>query len=177
MSTLTNLNWFDFVILGIMGLSILISFFRGFVRELVSLTSWVLAVILGIRYANDVGSILFGSVIQSPMVQHVLGFIVIMVLVLVVGIIINIALKSLIARNGVSFTDAFLGILFGLARGIIVVTVMVMLLKTTQFDNSQTYKTSQLSPYIQLLIDRVQAKGGKPLQQMTNWITTGDKVE
>ncbi len=168
------MNWLDLVIVGIIGLSVLISFFRGFVRELVSLTSWILAVILGIRFANDVGSTLFSSVIQSQTLQHILGFVIVLVLVLVVGIIINIALKNLLSRNGFSFTDAILGILFGVARGIIVVTVMVMLLKTTQIENSDVYKKSQLVPYVQLLINRIQVKGGQPLDQVTNWISTNE---
>lgn len=169
------MNWLDLTIICILGLSILISFFRGFIRELVSLTSWVLAVILGIRYGNDLGSTLFSTVIRSTSLQHILGFVIVLILVLVVGIIINIALRNLLSRNGFSFTDAILGILFGMTRGLIVVTVLVMLLKTTQVENSNVYKTSQLVPLVQLIIDRVQEKGGQPLNQVTNWISTGDK--
>lgn len=175
MSGVVSLNWLDFIILGIFGLSILISFFRGFVRELVSLTSWIVAVILGIRYSKDLGSSLFGTVIQSQTLQHALGFVIIIIVVLVVGIIINIALRNLIKRGGVGFTDALLGVIFGLIRGVILVTVLVLLLKTTAFENTETYKQSQLVPYAQLIIDRIKVKTSDPVQQMTNWVTTQDK--
>lgn len=175
MSGTVSLNGLDFIILGIFGLSILISFFRGFVRELVSLTSWVLAVILGIRYSKDLGATLFGTVIQSPTLQHALAFVIILIAVLVVGIIINIGLRNLIKRGGIGFTDAFLGVLFGLIRGLIVVTVLVLLLKTTAFENTESYKNSQLVPYVQLIINRAQIKVDDPIHQVTNWATTNEE--
>lgn len=175
MSGVVSLNWLDFIILGIFALSILISFFRGFVRELVSLTSWVFAVILGIRYSKDLGATLFASVIPSQMLQHILAFVIILILVLVVGIMINIALRNLIKRGGISFTDALLGLVFGLIRGLILVTILVLLLKTTAFENTDTYKSSELVPYVQILIDKIQVKTGDPVQQVSHWVTTNEE--
>lgn len=170
MSGVVSLNWLDFIILGIFALSILISFFRGFVRELVSLTSWVVAVILGIRYSKDLGSALFGTAVKSQTLQHVLGFVIILLVVLIIGIIINVALRSLIKRGGISFTDAFLGLIFGSFRGLILVTILILLLKTTAFENSDTYKNSVLVPYIQRIIDKIKINTDDPVHQMTNWV-------
>jgi membrane protein required for colicin V production len=178
MNIVANLNWFDLLILIMVGLSVMISFFRGFVRELVSLMSWILAVILGIRLGNDVGSTLFATFVHSLTLQHILGFIVVLIGILILGLLLNMALRNLIARSGIGFADRFLGVAFGLARGILVVVVMVLLLQTTELEKTPTLTQSQLVPVVNQLVSHVQDGGGKPLQNMTNWITnSGNKVE
>ena len=52
------MNWVDFFILGILGISVLISLWRGFTHEALSLTGWVLAVWIALTFAHQLGVML-----------------------------------------------------------------------------------------------------------------------
>mgnify|MGYP006371064045 FL=1 len=43
-------HWVDYVIIAIIGLSVITGLFRGFVKELIALTVWVLAIWLALNY-------------------------------------------------------------------------------------------------------------------------------
>jgi membrane protein required for colicin V production len=48
-----QLQWVDIAIISVIGLSVLTGLFRGFVKELVALCVWVLAIWLGINYSQS----------------------------------------------------------------------------------------------------------------------------
>ena len=50
--------WFDLVIIGVIALSALISLIRGFVKESISLVTWVVAGLLALRYYAPMADLL-----------------------------------------------------------------------------------------------------------------------
>ena len=145
------MNVIDFAIITVMFISCLISLLRGFIKEAVSLASWVLAFSLSSKYAADFSSVFSGS-ISNPTVRFGLGLVVIFVFVLVIGLIINKTLGLVVSKIGLGPFDKVVGIFFGFTRGVIIVCVIVFVGMMTSFKNDNLWKKSELIPnYIQVI--------------------------
>ncbi len=119
------LNWLDFVLLGIIFLSALISLFRGFIREAMSLVTWAAAIWVALSFSNQLAAILPEG-IESPTLRVIVGFVALFVAVLIIGSLIGALLYQLVKSTGISGTDRMLGMLFGAARGILVIALLVV---------------------------------------------------
>jgi membrane protein required for colicin V production len=138
-----TLNWVDFLILAVIGISILISFMRGFIKEIVSILIWCAAVLLAFLYAGKLASRF--TEISSQQIRYILSFIAIFICVLIAGVIINALTGVLVSKSGISVVDRFLGIFFGAARGALLVAVTIMLLHFGGF-SFKAVGESQLVP-------------------------------
>ena len=112
------MSWLDLVILGIIALSALISLVRGFVKEFVSLVTWIVAGVIALRYFSPMAQLL-EPFIAAPMVRNVVGFALLFIATLIIGAIVNFILSQLVSKTGLSGTDKALGVVFwGSARRI-----------------------------------------------------------
>jgi len=127
---MSALIWIDWVIISIIGLSTLISLWRGFVKEAMSLVIWIGAFIIARTFHPNMQALL-ASTVETPTVRLVAAFAILFLGTLVVGALVNNALAQLIKATGLSATDRVLGTFFGLARGVIVVVVALALLRMT----------------------------------------------
>ena len=99
---------FDLMTIGIIGLSTIFAFWRGFVRVVASLASWVIAVVAAIRFSDAVGPML-PDLGETPATRYVFAFALILIGVLIVGALIGFALSRLLAAIGLRFLDRLLG--------------------------------------------------------------------
>ena len=118
--------WVDYVIPGIIVFSALFSLMRGFVREALSLIGWITAFWLALRYANPLAE-LFLSSIAIPSVRIVIAFTILFVLTLMLAALINHLAGHVVRRTGLTNTDRMVGMVFGVARGGVVVCILVLL--------------------------------------------------
>src|SRR5262245_66293779 len=95
---------FDYVVLAVMALSVLVSVMRGALREVVSLASWVVSGYLAVRFAPSV-SRLFPSVVTSPEVRVAAAFIVVLVICLLVFSVMCLLFSQLIAKGRLAGAD------------------------------------------------------------------------
>ncbi len=146
----TQLVWVDMVILGLILLSSLISLIRGFIREAFSLAVWVIAFWVSWRFFRDF-SIQLEGFIATPSVRLGVAFILLMLLSLAVGGLINYLVIRLIDSTGLSGSDRFIGMIFGAARGILLVAVLVLLAGLTPLTEDPWWRESLLIPYFQEL--------------------------
>jgi membrane protein required for colicin V production len=142
------MNWVDLVILGILGISILISLWRGFTREALSLAGWVLAVWVALMFSDNLERLL-RSQIDTPSLRLIVAFAILFFLTLLVAAFINYLAVQLIKKTGLSGTDRVIGIAFGLARGIVLVTVLVLLAGFTAVPRDPWWNQSSLLHYFE----------------------------
>lgn len=142
------MNWADLVILGIIGLSVLVSLMRGFVREALSLGIWVAAFWLAFTFA-DQGARLLDEWIGLPSARMTLAFALIFLLTLLLGGMLNYLAGQLISKTGLSGTDRIVGMVFGGLRGIAVITAVVMLAGLTPLPRDPWWGESLLLPHFE----------------------------
>jgi len=118
--------WVDYIIPSIIALSAIFSLMRGFVREALSLLGWVLAFWIALRFAHSLAE-LFLTSITIPSLRIVVAFTILFVLTLILSSLINHLAGHLIQRTGLTSTDRMIGMVFGVARGGIVVSILVLL--------------------------------------------------
>ena len=99
-----NFNWIDYAIFGIIGFSTMISFFRGFVREAISLVAWVLGVLVSLKYAM-VLQVYLTPWVASESVRYFITFVVLFLVIVLTGLLINVLVSLLMNKAGLSFPD------------------------------------------------------------------------
>ena len=138
--------WLDYSILSIILLSSLISLIRGFVREALSLVTWIAAFWVAINFNDELMEYL-KSAIHQPEMRMAVSFGILFVGTLITGGIINFILGSLMQKAGLSGTDRMLGILFGIGRGILFVALLLLVAGLTPLPEQPWWKQSQLVTY------------------------------
>ncbi len=142
------MNWIDIAVLAIVVLSAVISLWRGFVREALSLTNWVLAIWVSISFAHDLSGLLENS-IRSPNVRLSVAFGVLFLATLIIGALVIYLVTQLVRKTGMTGTDRMLGVIFGIARGIMVIGILVLLAGLTGLPKEPWWEQSALLPYFQ----------------------------
>ena len=167
------MNYFDYILITIVGLSMVLSIWRGFVREIISLIGLVLAFFVAGRISGGVGSLLNGW-IENKTIADIAGFVLIFVFIMVVVGLIGAFIRKLVHMADLTATDRTLGVFFGAARGILLIGV-AFLAYTSYAKPDQTWvHKSLLTPYALQLSDWIgktipkdyplstQAGAGKP---------------
>ncbi len=144
------MNWADFVIIGVLAVSTLVSLMRGFVKEAVSLATWVAAIWLAILFTDPLADRL-AAWIDVPSVRAIGAFALIALLVLILGGLLNFLIGQLVEKTGISGTDRLLGLVFGLGRGVILVALLVLVAGATPFPEDPWWHHSVLMPYFERL--------------------------
>ncbi len=134
-------HWLDYVIAGIIAISVLTGLVRGFVKELIALCVWIVAGWLSFVYAKPVAQWL-GTYIQDQSARVVLAYVVIIVGTLIVGGVVNTVFSFIVNRSGLSGTDRLLGLGFGFARGVLVVALIMVVIKISSMPEEEYQEKS-----------------------------------
>ncbi|MCU7880036.1 MAG: CvpA family protein [Candidatus Thiodiazotropha sp. (ex Lucinoma aequizonata)] len=140
--------WIDILIIVIIALSAIISLIRGFVREALSLATWIAAFTLAWFFFRPL-AVELESWIDVQSIRLGIAYAIILLLVLILGAVLNHFMKVLVDTTGLSGTDRLIGIFFGVARGAVVVAILVLLAGLTPFPNDSWWQASRLIPYFQ----------------------------
>lgn len=148
-------HWIDFSIILIIALSILTGLFRGFVKELVALSVWALAVWLAWNYCSP-AAVWFEPYIQDNSMRTAIAFLIILLTTLILGGVINAILGYILKRTGLSGTDRSLGLVFGFVRGVCLVAILMVGVKMTSLPYENYAKTSLLYAKFDPLVAKFQ---------------------
>ena len=148
--------WVDFVIIGILALSAVIGLARGLIREVLSLTIWVVALFAAWTFHSPLADQLIPW-LSTPSVRVGVAFVVVVFVVLILGAILGQIMTTLVDKTGLTGTDRLLGVVFGAARGALLVAVLVYLAALTPMPEDLWWKESQLIGHFQTLADRMLA--------------------
>ncbi len=141
----SELIWVDYGILGVLCLSMMVSALRGFIRECLSLLVWIAAAVVAVVFADPAAAFL-SSHVAVPSVRLIIAFAALFLVTLALGGLLNYLIGSLVSKTGLSGTDRIIGIVFGLLRGIAVVTILVLLAGLTPLPADPWWNQSLLLP-------------------------------
>ena len=142
--------WVDYAILAILVVSVAISVLRGFLREALSLAGWVLAFWLALTFADDVSG-LFARYVSQPSMRHALAFFAVIVATLVITAIVMYFVRLIVDKTEITGTDRALGIVFGIARGVVIVAILVLCAGLTALPGDPWWRESMFLPHFQVL--------------------------
>jgi membrane protein required for colicin V production len=132
---------------GALGLSVLMGLWRGFIGEVLALAVWALAVWVAWKLGPQLAA-QFSS-IDVPAARLLLAYALCFIAVLIAGAIVSFLMRKLVSGSGLSGTDRMLGMVFGLARGLVLVTLVVLLLGFTPLPRDPWWRESRLLPTFQ----------------------------
>jgi len=135
---------FDYVFLAIIGLSVLISIMRGFVREVLSLAGWIIAFFVARTYCLELASLLPAAIPGEPL-RILAAFLILFLAVLLITSLLAIAISLLFRQVGLSWVDRLLGAFFGMARGGIIALVMVLVGGLTSLPQDARWRNAMFS--------------------------------
>ncbi len=148
MPLLETLIWVDYIIIGIIAISALISLFRGFVREALSLVAWIFSFWVSWSFFREL-ALRFEPWISVPSVRLGVAFLLLLVATLMIGALVNYLVGQLVEKTGLTGTDRVIGIFFGIARGSLLVGIAVLLAGLTVIPADPWWHESVLISYFQ----------------------------
>ena len=147
------LNAADWVIITVVGLSMLISVLRGFIREALSLAGWVLGFLVAMVFSDRLEYLLTG-VVTDATGRHIVAFALLFVLTLIAVALAGKLFRSLVHFAGLGLLDRLLGMAFGFARGVFILLAAVVILRALlDLDRFGWWQSSVLLPHLLLLED------------------------
>lgn len=147
---LEKMIWVDYAIVVLILTSAVIGVFRGFIKEAFALFTWVVAIGIGLHYSRDF-AVLLQHMITYPSARIATAFLLLFFMTLILGSLISLILNHLVEKTGLTGTDRLLGMLFGVLRGAVLVSVIVMLAGVTPLPEDTWWKQSVLIPPFQSL--------------------------
>jgi membrane protein required for colicin V production len=118
------MNWLDVVLAIILLASVLSSFRKGLSRELIGLVSVCFALLLGIWLYGSAAAYLL-PYLSSRTAANFAGFAIVFCGVLLIGSLLSLIVGKILRFSGFSFIDHFLGLAFGLVRGLLIGVALI----------------------------------------------------
>ncbi|BEV08046.1 CvpA family protein [Methylophilus glucosoxydans] len=142
---------FDYVVLGILGFSILVGLMRGAIHELFSVLGWVLAFYLANRFNSQVIAYM-PEQIPGEAIKAMAAFLLVFLLVLFVCTLLALLLTTLIKAVGLGGMNRILGGAAGALKGLLIVCILVMLAAMTELPKDPRWSNAMFSAPIEVLV-------------------------
>jgi membrane protein required for colicin V production len=149
---LKRMIWVDYVIIIVCTLFVANGFRKGLVQEIMGILGLVLAVLLALRYFQDVGYIISTRFNISENLGNVIGFVVVAFVIMVVVGIIAITWRRMIKLTPLSIIDKIFGAGFGFIKGGLVVMIILLALVSLQIPAVQDTLLNKSSVAREILV-------------------------
>lgn len=136
----------DIVIIAIVVLSALVSFVRGFVREVLSLGAWVVALIVAYYFAAHVAEPLAPYITDANIRLWAAGLMLFIATLIIMGLV-NLLIGKILLKTGISGTDRLLGVILGALRGGLLVAVILLAIRISPMQADEMWPNSKMLPY------------------------------
>lgn len=137
------MEYADYVILGIIAISLLVGAIRGFIKEVFSLLVWVAAFLVAFQYSGVV-AVQLETMVELPSARTSLAFLGLFLSVLLVGGLITFLIGKLVEKTGLSGTDRLLGGVFGGVRGVFIVLLLILVAGLTPLPKDPWWQQSKM---------------------------------
>lgn len=142
---------FDYLVLGIVGASVLLGLWRGVVSELLALAAWILAFFASRMFGPLAAGWLSGTVVD-PLIRQCIGFVAVFVAVLIVVGLARLLLRELLRAVGLGLIDRMLGSVFGVLRGLAVALAGVLIGGMTSLPHQAWWHDAMLAPPLETVV-------------------------
>lgn len=136
---------FDYFVLALMAVSLLVGVARGVVSEILALVAWVAAFIAARLWAVPLGNLMLAD-LPDPLWRQLAGFVGVLVAVLIGFALLRWVTTLLLKAVGLRPLDRGLGALFGVARGVLVLLILVLLAGLTPLPQERWWRQATLAP-------------------------------
>ena len=136
---------FDLIVIGIVGLSTVFAFWRGLIRVVMSLVALVAAVLAAIQFSPSVANML-PVLSDNATTRYLAAFALIFIVVALIGSLLGWVLSRAIRAIGLGFVDRLLGAVFGVARGVLIVVIAVLLAGLTTLPRQEWWQNALFAP-------------------------------
>lgn len=146
------MEWIDYAIIAVIVLSVIISLIRGFVREALSLAVWVGAFFVASQFYDQLA--VHFSRIEDEVIRNGVAVAILFITTIIVGALLTHLIWQLVQKSGLSGTDRFLGAVFGVLRGILLVCAALFFMDSfTGLSNEDWWQESDLIPHFAVYIE------------------------
>ncbi len=142
---------FDYAVLGIIGISVFISLIRGFIREFLALVSWVVAFVVARTYTSEIVPLLPLD-IPTDALRYLAAFMILFLATLLVSSLLSIALTQLIKGLKLGWLNRALGGVFGILRGVCIVSILVFLAGFTNIPKDDRWRSAMFSSPLEVFV-------------------------
>ena len=126
---LETLNWIDIALGGALVISALVGLMRGFLKEILSLIAWGVALYAAWIFAEPVAKTYVVKFLPDGYIAYVAAFGGIFIGVLFLIGVVNLLISQVLKATGLGFLDRLLGLILGTVRGVLIGALVVFALK------------------------------------------------
>ena len=162
--TLSTMNPFDILIIVVLGYSLVRGLFRGLVKEVSS----VIGVLGGFYAAYTYYKVLAGlltGLIHDTAYLNILSFLIIFCGVLIIVGVLGVIIKYLLNIAFLGWVDRFGGVVFGVLKGILIVSILFITLTAFLPKGSAFIKNSELAPHVSWISEKMANVISKEMKQ------------
>jgi|TARA_B110000971_G_C19969094_1_gene481666 membrane protein required for colicin V production len=145
------LTYFDYAVIAIVGLSVVVSMMRGAVKEMLAILGWIAAFYVAKAYSPLLATFLPEG-IPTEALKTLIAFVILLIAVLFLNGLITMAISGVISKVGLGWINRFLGMLFGFAKGLLISCVLVLLAGLTSLPKEQMWTDAVLSEPLEMLV-------------------------
>jgi membrane protein required for colicin V production len=156
----------DIIIAVAIVVSVIVGFVRGFIKEAISITALLLAIWAALYFGPAVGEFA-ASWLDSDELQMWFGRVLIFAIILSVGGLLSWGLSKLVRLSVLSGMDRFLGSVFGMGRGILLVAVAIIVGQYSGFDNDDWWENSILIPHLEVVAGWIKVMAPRGYELLT----------
>lgn len=151
-----SLQVLDVLLIIFFSISILIGIYRGLVKEVLSIGSWVLAGLVAFKFGEQAAVFIKPYIKQEPL-DLAIAYVGVFIIALILFSIVSHLVSQLFASSGMSGIDRSLGSIFGALRAAVIVAVLVLVGRFMAMDQQQWWTESQLLPHAEPLVEAIKS--------------------
>jgi len=145
------LTYFDYAVIAIVGLSVVLSIMRGVVKEILSILGWIAAFYVAKAYSPLLATFLPEG-IPTEAFKTLIAFVILLIAVLLLTGLLTMVISGVISKVGLGGVNRFLGMFFGFAKGLLISCVLVLLAGLTSLPKEKMWIGAVLSEPLEILV-------------------------
>lgn len=141
------MTWLDYAVVGVFAVSLVVGAWRGLVREVLSILGWIIAFLAANLLAGPLGPAM-PQAIPSPELRVAAAYVAVFVVALIANALLSLLLSKIVKAAGLGGVDRMLGVLFGAARGLLIVLVAALLAGLSSAPRQPFWRDSASGPLL-----------------------------